>query len=113
VAAHGRSPGRSPTLEPMSPGWMDDGTDSGEADQTHGFKGSFIWSGPSVGIIVRLLYRMMIILLTFLLVSLSTRVHFHLLLFKKTPQWMLLGSNSSLTSVACAFGPSVSYHILN
>jgi len=28
-------------------GWMDDGTDSGEADQTHGFKGSFIWSGPS------------------------------------------------------------------
>jgi hypothetical protein len=37
---------------------MDDWTDSGEADQTHGFKGSFIWSGPSVGIIVRLLYRM-------------------------------------------------------
>jgi hypothetical protein len=34
-----------------------DGTDSGETDQTHGFKGSFIWSGPSVGTIVRLLYR--------------------------------------------------------
>jgi hypothetical protein len=28
-------------------GWMDDWTDSGEADQTHGLKGSFIWSGPS------------------------------------------------------------------
>jgi hypothetical protein len=38
-------------------GWMDDWMDSGEANQMHGFKGSFIWSGPSVGIIVRLLYR--------------------------------------------------------